>query len=169
MRFPAMILACGVLTAAMAACSGGASAQSDARKLAATLRGEDKVGASRNPQCQLFTPADLSKIVGVPFEPGRDPLGGGISCQWRARSADGFVMVTVVDGKYYEAHTKAPGFKTISGSGIGTRAFVEHDNGWRAGALVGSEAVMAEVKGPGESEATAIALLKETIKRKAAK
>ena len=167
MRFATMILACGVLTAATAACSAGASAQSDARKLAATLSGEDKGGASRSPQCQIFTPADLSKILGVPFERGRDAAMGGVSCQWLARSADGYAMVIVVDGHDYEAHTKAPGFKTISG--IGTRAFVENENGWSAGALVGSQAFLAEFKGPGESEAKAIALLKELIKRKAAK
>ncbi len=163
---PTIILACSVLAAAMTACGGGASAQTDAQKLAATLSGEDKVAADKNPQCQLFTPAELTKIVGMPLGPGRD-AAMGTGCQWMARSGSGFAMIQVVPARYHEPHSGAPGFKKLPD--IGTRGFVENDLGWNAGAIIGAESIVASVKGEGANEATAIALLKETIKRKAGK
>jgi hypothetical protein len=166
MTFPRMIFVCSALTAAMAACSGGASAQTDATKLAATLSGADKIAADKNPQCQLFTPADLSKLVGVPLEPGRD-AGMGTACQWMAQSGQGYTMINVVPARFHEPHSGAPGFKTLTD--VGTRGFVENDGGWRAGAIVGANSIVAEISGGGATEASAIALLKETIKRKAGK
>jgi hypothetical protein len=46
---------------------------------------------------------------------------------------------------------------------------VENDLGWNAGAIIGAESVVVKVSGTAANEATAIALLKETIKRKAGK
>jgi hypothetical protein len=166
MTFPRMILACAVLAAAMAACSGGASAQTAATKLAETLSGADKIAADKNPQCQLFTPAELTKLAGIPVGPGRD-AGMGTACQWMAQSGHGYTMINVLPARYHEPHSGAPGFKKLPD--VGTRGFVENDGGWRAGAIVGANSVIAEISGTGATEASAIALLKETIKRKAAK
>jgi hypothetical protein len=163
---PAMMLACGVLAAAMSGCGGGASAQPDAKKLAAELTGEDKVAADKNPECQLFTPAELTRIVGTPLGPGR-VAAMGTGCQWMARSGSGFAMIQVVPARYHEPHSGAPGFKKLPD--VGTRGFVENDLGWNAGTIVGAESIVTKVDGEGANEATAIALLKETIKRKAGK
>jgi hypothetical protein len=161
-----IILACAVLASAMTACGGGTSAQTDAQKLAATLSGEDKIAADKSPECQLFTPAELTKIVGTPLGPGR-VAAMGTGCQWMARSGSGFAMIQVVPARYHEPHSGAPEFKELPD--IGTRGFVENDLTWRAGAIIGAESVNASVDGAGANEATAIALLKETIKRKAGK
>jgi hypothetical protein len=163
---PTIILACSVLAAALTACGGGASAQTDARKLAATLSGEDKVAADKSPQCQLFTPAELTKVVGMPLGPGR-VAAMGTGCQWMARSGDGFAMIQVVPARYHEPHSGAPGFKKLPD--VGSRGFVENDLGWNAGAIIGAESVVVKVSGDTANEATAIGLLKETIKRTAGK
>jgi hypothetical protein len=142
------------------------SAQTNAQKMAATLSGEDKIAADKNPQCQLFTPAELTKVVGMPLGPGRN-AAMGTGCQWMALTGDGYVMVQVASARYHEPHTGAPGFKKLPE--IGTRGFVENDLGWRAGAIVGTQTVVVNVNGTAANEERAIALLKDTIKRKAGK
>lgn len=160
---PVRILACCLLAATMTICNRDAGAQTDPRKLAAALRGEDQGAADKNPQCKLFTPGELSKFVGMPLAPGRvAAMGSG--CQWLASSGDGSALIQVVPARYHEPHSGAPGFKKLPD--IGTRGFVENDMGWRAGAIIGSESVNASVSGPGANAATAIALLKEIITRK---
>jgi hypothetical protein len=154
------------LVAPMTACGGGASAQTNAQKMAATLSGDDKIAADKNPQCQLFTPAELTKVVGMPLGPGRN-AAMGTGCQWLALSGDGFAMVQVVPARYHEPHSGAKGFKKLPE--IGSRGFVENDLGWGAGAIIGAESIVVSVNGTAANEATAIALLKETIKRKAGK
>ncbi len=149
----------------MSAC-GGSGAQSDANKVAAALSGADKIAADKNPQCQLFTPADLGKLVGMPLEPGQvAAMGSG--CQWLARSGTGSAMIQVVPASYHEPHSGAPNFRNLPD--IGSRGFVEHDMGWNAGAIVGAESIVVSVDGPTANDATAIALLNETIKRKGSK
>jgi hypothetical protein len=150
----------------LTACGGGASAQTNAQKMAATLSGEDKIAADKNPQCQLFTPAELTKVVGMPLGPGR-VAAMGTGCQWLALSGDGSAMVQVAPARYHEPHSGAPGFKKLPE--IGTRGFVENDLGWRAGAIAGAQTVVVQVSGTAANEETAITLLKETIKRKADK
>ena len=160
---PARILACCLLAAMMTLCAQGAAAQTDPRKLAAALSGEDQGAADKNPQCKLFTPGELSKLVGMSLAPGR-VAAMGTGCQWLASSGDGSALIQVVPARYHEPHSGAPGFKKLTD--IGTRGFVENDMGWRAGAIIGSESVIASVSGPAANAATAIALLKETITRK---
>ena len=166
MKFPTAVLLCAALSAAIAACSDGASAQTDAKKLAATLSGADKIAADKNPQCQLFTPAELTKLGGIAVGPGQD-AGMGTACQWMAQSGHGYTMINVVPARYHEPHSGAPGFRKLPD--VGTRGFVENDGGWRAGAIVGTNSIVAEISGGGATDASAIALLKETIKRRAAK
>jgi len=148
------------------ACQRDASAQTDAQRMAAALTGDDKIAADKNPQCRLFTPADLTKVVSMAVGPGRN-AAMGTGCQWLALSGDGSVMVQVAAARYHEPHSGAPGFKKLPA--IGTRGFVENDLGWRAGTIVGAETIVVQVSGTAGNEATAIALLQETIKRKGGK
>ena len=160
---PAKILACCLFVTAMIVCHLDAAAQTDPEKLAAALRGEDRLAADKSPQCKLFTLGELSKFVGMPLAPGRvAAMGSG--CQWVASSGDGSALIQVVPARYHEPHSRAPGFKKLSD--IGTRGFVENDMGWNAGAIIGSESIVVSVTGPAANAATAIALLKETITRK---
>lgn len=161
---PARMLACCLLAATLTACDRGGGAQTDPQKLAAALTGEDKGAADQNPQCKLFTPAELSKFVGAPLAAGH-VAAMGTGCQWLARSGDGSALIQVAPARYHEPHSGAPGFKSLPD--IGTRGFVENDLGWNAGTILGSETVVVSVTGPAANAATAIALLKETIARKA--
>ena len=58
-------LAFCLLAGALIACGGsGCSAgQTEAKKAAAALTGEDKIAADKNPQCKLFTAAELAKYM----------------------------------------------------------------------------------------------------------
>jgi hypothetical protein len=157
-------IACCLFAAALSACGGtGASAQS-ASKTAAALTGEDKIRADKNPQCHLFTPAELAKYVGEPLSPGQD-AAMGTGCQWLGRSDNANAMIQVAPARYHEPHKGAAGFKWLPE--IGTRGFVETAmGGWNAGAITGEKTVVVSVGGPSASEANAIALLTETIKRR---
>lgn len=154
-------LLAGLLTAC-----GGSDAKSEAQKTAAALRGEDKVEAANNPQCKLFTPAELKKYVGATLSAGHD-AAMGTGCQWTA-SGDTSAMIQVVPARYHEPHSGAPGFRKVSDADSGgTKGFVEQSIGdWNAGAISGSEAVMVSVGGPAASDASALALLRETIARR---
>lgn len=160
------ILACCLLAAALTACGGSAAAgaQADAKNTAAGLTGADKIAAEKNPQCKIFTPAELAKYVGEPLSPGHDAaLGTG--CQWTGRSEEGSATIQVVSARYHEPHKGAKGFRRLPD--VGTRGFVEMSlGGWNAGAITGPQSVVVSVHGAAASEATAIALLKETIKRR---
>lgn len=157
-------VACCLLTAALSACGGtGASAQS-ASKTAAALSGEDKVLADKNPQCQIFTPAELAKYSGEPLGPGHS-AAMGTGCQFSGRSDNASVMIQVAPARYHEPHKGAAGFKWLPD--VGTKGFVETAmGGWNAGAISGEKTVVVSVSGPSANEANAIALLKETIKRR---
>lgn len=159
-----MTVACCLLIAALSACGGsGASAQS-ASKTAAALTGEEKIEADKSPQCHLFTPAELAKYAGEPLGPGR-VAAMGTGCQFLGRSGSGSVLIQVVPARYHEPHKGAEGFKRLPE--IGTDGFVEQSmGGWNAGAISGPQAVVVAVQGPGASEANAIALLTETLKRR---
>jgi hypothetical protein len=149
------------------ACGGGA-AQTDAQRAASALTGDDKQAAANNPQCKLFTRAEVAKYVGEPVSAGRNATGG-MGCQWVAASggSSGDVMVIVVPAQYHERPSLAKGFKEMPD--IGTKGFVAPDmGGWVAGAIVGNEAVKVVVAGPKATETNAVSLLKEAIKRHAA-
>jgi hypothetical protein len=158
------VLACCLAAGLVAACSeGGANAQTDPKKLADALRGDDKAAADKNPQCKLFTPAELEKFVGTPLSAGQN-AAMGTGCQWMARSGDGNALIQVVPARYHEPHSGAPHFRKLPD--VGTRGFVEQDLGWNAGAIIGPESIVVSVSGPAANETTAIALLKATIERR---
>jgi hypothetical protein len=157
-------VACCLFAAALTACGGrDDAARTDANKTAAALAGGDRPAAATNPQCTLFTPAELAPFVGAPLASGHD-AAMGTGCQWEA-SGDASAMIQVVPARYHEPHKGAEGFKKLPD--VGTRGFVEQSmGGWNAGAITGAHAVVVSVRGPAASEATAVALLRDTIKRR---
>jgi uncharacterized protein DUF3558 len=158
------VVCCLSLTTLLAGCGGtGASAQS-AGQSAAALTGEEKIAADKSPQCRLFTPAELAKFAGLPLGPGR-VAAMGTGCQWLARSGEGSVMIQAAPARYHEPHKGAKGFRRVPD--VGKEGFVESSmGGWNAGAIDGAQTVVVAVDGPAASDATAIALLTETIKRR---
>jgi hypothetical protein len=148
----------GLLTAC-----GGAAAQSNAKAVTDALTGEEKLAADHSPQCRLFTPAELARYAGEPLGPGR-VAAMGTGCQWLARG-DASVLIQVAPARYHEPHKGAPGFRQLPE--IGSRGFVEQSLGaWNAGAISGEKTVVVSVRGKDVTDATAIALLKETIARR---
>lgn len=159
---PIITIICCILTAELAGCGGGAAAQSGAKATAAALTGEEKIAADKNPQCQLFRPDELAKFAGMPLQPGRAAISG---CQWLARAGEGSVMIQVAAARYHEPHRGAQGFRTLTD--VGTKGFAEQSmGGWNAGAIDGAQTVVVAVSGNAVTDATAIALLKETIARR---
>jgi hypothetical protein len=161
---PAFVLLGAVLSGA---CGGGASAaQTDAHKIASALTGNDKQAAADNPQCKLFTPAELAKYIGEPVLAGRNALGG---CQWVTTRTDrdgsqGDVMIVVVPARYHARPKLAKGFRNVPD--VGQQGFVAQDlGGWVAGAISSKNAVKVALDGRTASDPNAIALLKETIAR----
>jgi hypothetical protein len=136
-----------------------------AKKAAATLTGDAKQAAADNPQCKLFTPAEAAQYIGEPVSPGRN-AGMGYACQWVASdgSSSGSVMVTVVPARYHQNPKLGKGYRPLAE--FGAKAYVVPQlGGWAAGALDGKEAIEVWVTGLNASEASAVALLKESLKR----
>jgi len=156
-------LACCLVAALTTAC-GGNTAKSDAEKTAAAISGADSAAAASNPQCKLFTPAELATYAGQRLSAG-EVAAMGSGCQWAAVSGEGSVLIQVYPAEYHEPHRGAPGFRQVAD--VGTKGFVESElGGWNAGAITGPDAVVVAVSGPKASDAVAIALLKETIARR---
>lgn len=147
------------------ACSGSQPAgQTDAQKLAATLSGDDQAAAANNPLCKLFTRAEIAKYLGETVSAGRN-AGMGTGCQWPADDDSGDVIVQIVPSRYHSRPSAMPGFKELA---VGTRGFVSPEgDGWTAGAIVGTDAIVVSVEGAAASEANTVALLKDTIERHA--
>lgn len=149
-----------VLCCVIAACSkpsSEASATADALKSSTSATG----ASSTDPVCRLYSSDDAAHYIGKPANNGELSMGG---CQWTARDGIGDMMVQVVPARYDEQPTGSRGYRKLAD--VGSNAFVStFMDGWLAGAVVGKEAIRASVSGTGVSDATAIALLKETIKR----
>ncbi len=157
--------------AAFAACLAAAGcnepradAADEAKKTAAVLTGDDKMAAADNPQCKLFNPAELQAYVGESLEGGTN-AAMGTGCQWPASDDSGDVMVVVIPPDYHTPPTLAEGYKELPD--VGTKGYVVPEmGGWAAGAVVGADAVKVSVAGEKASADMAVALLKETIKRR---
>ena len=83
---------------------------------------------------------------------------------WSDKDYESSVMVTVVPARYFPEPKLVKGFRRLRD--IGTRRWVALDSRWSAGALVQDEAVVVEVSGKKATEASAVALLQEVIKRR---
>ena len=139
--------------------------RADAQKTAEALTGDASAPAADNPQCKLFTVAEIGKYIGEPVSPGQNAaLGTG--CQWLAVDGTGDVIVAVVPSSYHEEPTLAAGYRALTD--VGAKGFVAPQlDGWAAGAIVGQDAIRVSAAGAAATEATAISLLEDTIKRRA--
>jgi hypothetical protein len=132
----------------------------------ASVPAADASGAQAdNPQCKLFTAADIAKYIGEPVSPGQNAaLGTG--CQWLAADGTGDVIVAVVPSSYHEPPSAAPGYRALPD--VGVKGFVSPQlDGWVAGTIVGEDAIRVSAAGATASEATTIALLQDTMNRRA--
>jgi hypothetical protein len=155
----------GVVCATLLAMSSVEAADAvDAKKLADVLTGDAKGSAANNPQCKLFTPAEIAKYLGQPVNAGQNAAGGS-GCQWPAKKDDeADAIVQVVASRYFVAPSGSKGFKPLPN--IGSKGFVAQQyDGWSAGAIVGDLGIWVNVSGKAAKDSSAIALLEETIKR----
>jgi hypothetical protein len=148
----------------VAASSATALAQpADAKKLADQLSGNAKAPASSNPQCKLFGEAEMAAMLGMPVGPGEN-VAGGAGCSWHDKAFEALAIVTVVPSKDFPEFTKAKGFKRLPN--LGKRAWIAPDDGWTAGTVEGDVGIVVVLSGEKASEAAAIALLQEVVKRR---
>lgn len=148
----------------MTAC--GSNVPQEAQKTADVLTGDAQGSATDNPNCKLFTPAELETYIGEPLNAGINS-GMGMGCQWTAKDGEGDVMVIAVPANYAEVPSLAGGFRELPE--LGEKGFVVPElGGWVAAAIRGKDFVKVSVAGAKASADNAIALFKETIKRRPA-
>lgn len=114
-----------------------------------------------NPQCKLFTSAELSKYVRATLGAPANATGG---CIWHSVEGETDVMLTVVEARYHAEPKLAKGFRGLPDTGVRGNVRPEM-GGWSASAVQGAHSVGVHVSGPGTSEATAVTLLKDALKR----
>ena len=150
-------------TAALLTGCGAADTPGDARKTAAVISGDDKIAAADNPQCQLFTPAEIAAFAGEPVKPGANGAGG-LSCNWKAADGVGIVIVTVSPAEYHVETSGAPGYRALPG--VGKNGFVAGTGtSFTAATLDGDKAIFTNIDTSGATEAKAIALLQQIMAR----
>ena len=137
----------------------------DPKKLADVLTGDAKGAAANNPQCKLFSSAEIAQYLDQPVDAGQNSAGGS-GCQWLAKKDDSAdAVVQVVPARYFAEPSGSKGFKPLPN--IGTKGFVAPQwGGWSAGAIVGEVGIWVNLSGKTAKESAAIALLQETIKRR---
>jgi hypothetical protein len=159
-RFAAVLIAASCL---VSACDRP-GVPADAKQTADVLTGDAKGEAADNPQCKLFKPDELAAYIGEPVKAGTN-AAMGTGCQWLARDGEGDVMVVVVPADYHTAPSEAEGYKPLAD--LGEKAYVVPEmGGFAAAALSGADGVKVSVAGAKASPEQAIALLKETLKRR---
>jgi hypothetical protein len=135
----------------------------DPMKLKDQLTGDAKAPASVNAQCKLFTQDEIAAYAGAPVGPGENAAGGA-GCNWHDKNYAASVTVSVVPPNYFPEPSLVPGFKRLPG--VGSKGWVAPDSGWSAGAVVQDVAVVVVVSGKKATEASAVSLLQEVIKRR---
>ncbi len=157
-RMTAMLLCCAV-----AACS---KPSSDASNVASALRSTtSSTGvSSTDPVCRLYSSSDASRYLGKAAKDGEVSMGG---CQWDAEQGTGVMNVQVMSARYHEKPSESPGYRALPDM-AGDAFVATFMDGWTAGAIDGKDAIRASLTGDKATEASTIALLKETIKRHAA-
>lgn len=137
--------------------------QPDPKSLKDQLTGDSRVTASANPHCKLFTQAEISALAGAQLGPGEN-AAGATGCSWTDKDYEASALIQVVPARYFPEPRLVQGFRQLPG--IGTKAWVAPDFDWSAGALVDAEGIVVVLKGKKATEASAIALLQEVIKRR---
>ncbi len=135
----------------------------DPKLLKDQLTGDAKGKASTNPQCKLFTQVEIAAYVGAQVGSGEN-AAGGLGCYWHDKAYGASATVSVVPPNYFPEPTEVKGFKRLPN--VGSKGWVAPDSGWSAGAVVGDAAIVVGVSGKMASEASAVALLQEAIKRR---
>lgn len=137
--------------------------QMDPHKLKDQLTGDAKGSAASNPQCKLFTQAEIAVYVGAPVGPGENAAGGA-GCNWHDTDYEASATVTVVPPNYFPEPKLVKGFKRLPD--VGNMGWVAPDDGWSAGALVQDVAIVVGISGKTSTEASVVKLLQEVIKRR---
>jgi hypothetical protein len=150
------------VTAMLLATSANGQAM-DPKKLKDQLTGDAKSQPLANPQCKLFTRNEITAYAGAQVGPGENAAGGA-GCTWHDKSYAASVTVSVVPQNYFPEPTEVKGFKRLPE--IGSKGWVAPDSGWSAGAVVQDVAIVVIVSGKKATEASAVALLQEVIKRR---
>ena len=144
--------------------AGGVWAQSpEPGKVRDVLTGDMRGSAANNAVCKMFTPAEIGAFLGAAVGAGQNAAGGA-GCQWVDKDFEVQAIVTVVDPTKFEEPSLVKGFKRLSG--IGKKAWVAPDSGWRAGALFDDAAVFVNLDGKKVNEASTTSFLNEAIKRR---
>lgn len=154
-----------MLACSLAACGSGAP--DDAQKTADMLSGDAAGSATDNPLCKLFQPYELEGYVGDTLGSGRNAAMGA-GCQWTTPGNSGAsVMIVVIDKKDNVLPSLDPGFQDRPD--IGEKGFTSKIVGEQmAGVVVGNDAIRITAGGPKASADMTVALLQETVKRRAA-
>ena len=150
------------LTLAMLFATSAIGQTTDPKSLKDQFTGDAKGQPSANPQCNLFTQTEIAAYVGAEVGVGENAAGGA-GCNWHDKSYGASVTVSVVSPNYFPEPTEVKGFKRLPE--VGSKGWVAPDLGWSAGAVVQGAAVVVVVSGKKATEASAIALLQEAIKR----
>jgi hypothetical protein len=80
-----------------------------------------------NPQCRMFTTAEIQTYGGAPVGAGTN-AAMGTGCQWPgAQGSEGTVMLQIVPARYHEPPSAAPKFKKLAD--IGQEGFVVPEMG----------------------------------------
>ena len=147
---------------ALAGC-GPSTPPSDTQQTADALSGDARGAANLNPLCKLFTSSELEAYVGEPLgAPGNAAMGTG--CQWLSKEGNASVLLQIVPKSDHPDPNLAEGYKKLPD--LGVRGNVSSGLGtWTAATIAGEESIIAAVAGKSSSEAQAVALLRETIKR----
>lgn len=135
----------------------------DPGKLRDRLTGAAKGSAAANAQCQLFSPAEIATYLGAKVGAGKNAAGGA-GCQWTDDNDEADALLTVVPARYYEEPSLVKGFKRLPG--LGKKAWVAPDAGWRAGVLLDDVAILVSLDGKKANEAATVAFLQEALKRR---
>jgi predicted small lipoprotein YifL len=135
----------------------------NAQQTADALTGDAKGNASANPTCALFSAEEVGAYIGEPVK-SADNAAMGQGCSWTAQDDDGQVTIAVVPAQYEERATAADGFRNVPE--VGQNGFVVPDlGGWVAGAVSGKSFYRVTIAGKAASDAQALALLKDVMKR----
>jgi hypothetical protein len=154
-----------VMLPVMGACSGS-KAGSDTATVAASPATEASAStsASTNKICALYTPSEISGILGATVGDGEAAGPMATACQWSPKgSGDVFAQVQIVPGtRYWEKHSGAKGYEVLKG--IGKEAFVAMAlGGWEAGTVTDNNVVFVSLNGGKASRDAAVAFLKQTL------
>ena len=151
-----------ILAASLLASAAGAEPP-DPDKVKDQLTGDAKGAASANPQCKLFTQAEVSAYAGAKLGPGENAAGGS-GCMWTSEDYESSAMVQVVPASYFPEPKLMAGFKRLPD--VGARAWVAPDSGWSAATIEGDDAIVVVISGKKATEQSAVAMLEETLERR---